>query len=111
MQFANGRDQVLPALLVFVALTLGFAVADLTDIRWLGGLVMVGIGAFAVFSMNRVAGVLRTLIAVVVVVVGFILSHALGPVLGSYGALFLVTTVCAVVIYLLTKGKIPNSFP
>ncbi len=101
----------MPALLVFMALTLGFAVADLTDIRWLGGLVMVGIGAFAVFSMNRVAGVLRTLIGVVVVVVGFILSHALGPVLGSYGALFLVTTVCAVVIYLLTKGKIPNSFP
>ncbi len=95
----------MPALLVFVALTLGFVVADLTDIRWLGGLVMVGIGAFAVFSMNRVAGVLRTLIGVVVVVIGFILSHALGSMLGSYGALFPVATVCAVVILLLTSVR------
>ncbi len=96
----------MPALLVFVALTLGFSVADLTDIRWLGGLVMLGIGAFAVFSMNRVVGVLRTLIGVVVVVVGFILSHMLGSMLGSYGALFLVATVCAVVILLLTSERV-----
>ncbi len=95
----------MPALLVFMALTLGFAVADLTDIRWLGGLVMIGIGAFAVFSMNRVAGVLRTLIGVVVVVIGFILSHALGSMLGSYGALLFVSTVCAVVILLLTSVR------
>ncbi len=108
MKFESTVSRATPALLVFVALTLGFVVADLTDIRWLGGLLMVGIGAFAVFSMNRVAGVLRTLIGVVVVVIGFILSHALGLMLGSYGALFLVATVCAVVIYLLTKGKIPN---
>ncbi len=108
MKFESTVSRATPALLVFVALTLGFVVADFTDIRWLGGLLMVGIGAFAVFSMNRVAGVLRTLIGVVVVVIGFILSHALGSMLGSYGALFLVATVCAVVIYLLTKGKIPN---
>ncbi len=108
MKFESTVSRATPALLVFVALTLGFVVADLTDIRWLGGLLMVGIGAFAVFSMNRVAGVLRTLMGVVVVVIGFILSHALGSMLGSYGALFLVATVCAVVIYLLTKGKIPN---
>ncbi len=111
MKFEGTVSRAIPALLVFAALTLGFVVADLTDIRWLGGLVIVGIGAFAVFSMNRVAGVLRMLIGVVVVVVGFILSHALGSMLGSYGALLLVSTVCAVVIYLLSRGKIPNSFP
>jgi len=106
MQSTFNRAHVLPALFVFLALTLGFAVADLTDIRWLGGLVMIGIGAFAVFSMNRVAGVLRTLIGVVVVVLGFILSHALGSILGSYGALFLVASVCAVAIYLLIVVKV-----
>lgn len=108
MQSTFNRNHVLPALFVFLALTLGFAVADLTNIRWLGGLVMIGIGVFAVFSMNRVAGALRTLIGVVVVVVGFILSHALGSVLGAYGALFLVAGVCAVVIYLLIVVKVPT---
>gem|GEM_PF-2749850 len=101
MNFKSSRARITPALLVFVALTLGFAVADLTGIRWLGGLVMVVIGAVAVFSMNRSVGLLRTLIGVVAVVAGFILSHALGSALGSYGALLLVATVCALVVYLL----------
>ena len=101
------RERVIPALLVFVALVLGFTVADLTNLRWLGGLVMVGIGAFAVVKMKREAGLLRTLIGVVVVVVGFIFSHVLGSVLGSYGALFLVASVSSVVIFLLTTVKVP----
>lgn len=83
MKFESTVSRATPALLVFVALTLGFTVADLTDIRWLGGLVMVVIGAVAVFSMNRSAGLLRTLIGGAVVVVGFIFSHALGSALGS----------------------------
>jgi hypothetical protein len=43
-----------------------------------------------------------------VVVVGFFLSHVLGPMLGSYRALILVATTCSVVVYLLTcrKGSI-----
>jgi len=105
MKSEGAVARAIPAFLVFIALTLGFAIADLTDIRWLGGMVMIGIGAFAVFLMIRITGVLRALIGVVVVVVGFILSHALGPVLGSYGALLLVAGLCAVVVYLLTAVK------
>jgi hypothetical protein len=40
-----------------------------------------------------------------VVVVGFFLSHVLGPMLGSYRALILVATTCSVVVYLLTCRK------
>ena len=105
MKYEFNVARAMPALLIFVALTLGFAVADLTNVRWLGGLVMMGIGAYALFLMNRIAGAPRTLIGVVVVVGGFIVSHALGPVLGSYGALFLVASVCAVVIFLITGRK------
>ena len=93
--------QVMPSLLVLLALTLGFAVADLTNIRWLGGLVMVGIGAIAFYVMKQEAGILRSLIGVLVVVAGFVASHALGSVLGSYGALLLVSIVCAGVVFLL----------
>ena len=98
----------IPAFLVFIALTLGFAIADLTDIRWLGGMIMISIGAFAVILMIRTSGVLRALIGVVMVVVGFMLSHALGPMLGSYGALILVATACSVVVYLLTSRQGSN---
>ena len=48
------------------------------------------------------------LIGVVMVVVGFMLSHALGPMLGSYGALILVATACSVVVYLLTSRQGSN---
>ena len=44
-------------------------------------------------------------VVVVVVVVGFFLSHVLGPMLGSYRALILVATTCSVVVYLLTCRK------
>ncbi len=97
--------RVLPSLLVFLALTLGFAVADLTNIRWLGGLVMVGIGAIAFYLMKQEVGILRTITGVLIVVAGFIFSHVLGSVLGSYGALLVVAGVCAGVIFLLTKTK------
>lgn len=100
--------RVMPSLLVFLALTLGFAAADLTNIRWLGGLVMVGIGAIAFFLMKQEAGILRTITGVLVVVSGFVVSHVLGSVLGSYGALFLVASVCAGVIFLLTTVKRPT---
>jgi len=95
----------MPAFLTFLALTLGFAVADLTNVRWLGGLFLIGIGAYAVFLMNRVAGAPRTSIGVVVVVGGFIVSHALGSVLGSDRTLILVASVCALLIFMIASGK------
>ena len=102
MRYEGVVSRAIPAFLVFIALTLGFALAELTDIRWLGGMVMIAIGAFAVFLMIRISGVRQVLIGFAVVVVGFFLSHVLGPMLGSSGALILVATTCSVVVYLLT---------
>jgi hypothetical protein len=99
--YGSTITQFAPSLLVFLALTLGFAVADLTNIRWLGGVVMAGIGAIAFYLMKQEVGILRTIIAVLVVIAGFVVSHALGSVMGSYGALFLVATVCAGVVFLI----------
>lgn len=104
VNYGSSRTRVEPSLLVFLALTLGFAVADLTNIRWLGGLVMVGIGAIAFYLMKQEVGILRTFIGVLVVIAGFAMSHIVGSVLSSYGALFLVASVCSVAIFLLTVG-------
>ena len=87
--------------LVFTALVLGFAVADLSNIRWLGGLIMVVIGGFAAWYMWRSCGPRKTLVALGVVILGFIVSHPLGAILGSYGALFLVSIVVAGIVWIL----------
>lgn len=104
VKYGSSFTRLAPSLLTFLALTLGFAVAGLTNIRWLGGLVMVGIGAIAFYLMKQETGILRSLVGVLVVVAGFVVSHVLGSVLSSYGALFLVASVCAFVIFLLTIG-------
>jgi len=104
VNYGSSLTRMAPSILVFLALTLGFAVADLTNIRWLGGLVMLGIGAIAFYLMKQEVGILRSLIGVLVVIAGYVVSHVLGSALGSYGALFLVASVCAVVIYVLTLG-------
>jgi len=90
-----------PALGAFLALFLGFATADLTNLRWLGGLVLILIGLLTSLYMFRIAGLGRTLISVVVVVLGFAASHPLG----SYGSLLLVSLIVAVIIYSLTPRQ------
>lgn len=94
-----------PALGAFLALFLGFATADLTSLRWLGGLVLILIGSFTGLYMFRIAGLGRTLVSVVVVVVGFAASHPLGSALGAYGSLLLVSLIAAVIIYLITPRQ------
>ena len=94
-----------PALGAFLALFLGFATADLTNLRWLGGLVLILIGSFTGLYMFRIAGLGRTLVSVLVVVVGFAASHPLGSALGAYGSLLLVSLIAAVIIYLITPRQ------
>ncbi len=81
----NSRKRALssPAALVFLALTLGFATADFTNVRWLGGVVMLVIGAIAAWIMLGSSGLLRTIAAIGVTALGFVLSHPLGAILGS----------------------------
>jgi len=94
-----------PAVLVFLALTLGFATADFTNVRWLGGLVMLVIGSVAAWIMLSSSGLPRTIAAIGVAALGFVLSHPLGAILGSYGALFLVSIVVAAIVWILGSPR------
>ena len=96
------RKSWVPAAGAFLALTLGFSVADLSDIRWLGGLVILVIGAVAVGVLYREGGWIRSIAAIVIVAAAFAISHPLGVVLGSYGSLLVVSAVSGLIIYLLT---------
>ncbi len=93
------------AFLVFTALVLGFAIADLSNIRWLGGLILVIIGCYAAWYMWRSCGPPKTLAAIGVVILGFIFSHPLGSILGSYGALFSVALVVAITVWILGSPR------
>lgn len=91
-----------PAVSAFLALFLGFALADFSGIRWLGGLFLFVVGVIACFSMYRLAGWSRTLASMGIIVLAFIVSHPLGAVLGSYGSLLVISLIAALLIYVLT---------
>lgn len=96
---------LLPAVGAFSALVLGFAVADLSNFRWLGALVLISLGVVTSWFMFERAGFWRTVFAISVAIMGFIISHPLGSVLGSYGSVLIISTVVALVVYALTPRQ------
>jgi hypothetical protein len=101
------HSRLAPAVAGFLALVLGFTVADLTNIRWLGGLVLLLIGAAGAVLLYQWAGLPRTLAAVGIVVLAFAISHPLGSVFGSYGSLVIVSALAALGIYMITPRREP----
>jgi hypothetical protein len=99
------ESRVTPAVAGFMALVVGFMIADLTDIRWLGGLFMILIGSVGAVVMYQRAGLPRTLAALGIVVVAFVISHPLGAVFGSYGSLLIVAALAALFVYLITPRR------
>lgn len=104
----NGSMPVswIPALGSFVALVLSFTVADVSNIRWLGGVVLIVLGGISIYVMNRRGGWLRSAFMLLIVGIAFALSHPLGAVLGSYGSLVLVSLIAAAAIYFLTPRQV-----
>jgi len=95
-----------PAVGAFLSLFLGFGVADLTGIRWLGGLVLLIIGVISGFYLFRLAGLGRVLVFAVAVVIGFMVSYPLGSILGAYGSLSAISLLVAVFIYSITPRQV-----
>jgi hypothetical protein len=93
------------ALLSAVTLMAGFAVASLTGNRALGGIVLVIGGAVCAWMWWRIAGPLRALICVAIAGVAFVVSHPLGAILTSWGAVLLVSAVTAAAAYALTGPR------
>ena len=93
------------ALLAAVTLIVGFAVASLTGNRALGGIVLVIGGAACAWMWWRIAGPLRALICVAIAGVAFVVSHPLGAILTSWGAVLLVSAVTAAAAYALTGPR------
>lgn len=97
--------RVTAALLAAVTLIIGFAVASLTGNRALGGIILVIGGATCAWMWWRFAGPLRALICVAIAGVAFVVSHPLGALLTSWGAVVLVSAVTAGAAYALTGPR------
>lgn len=72
----------------------GFAVADLTGVRALGGVVLAAGGLWCVVR-SRAAGWWRLLLVVLLALALFVASHVLGRVLGAWPAVLLAGALLA----------------
>lgn len=84
-----------------LSLVLGFAVAELTGVRALGGVVLLaGLSACAWMWRERVgAGLLWTLVGLFLAL--FVVSHLLARAVGAWPSVLLVASVMFVAAYLL----------
>jgi hypothetical protein len=96
-------------LLAAGALLLGFAVAELTGVRALGGVVLFLGGLACGLRWRVLLGLPRALALVVVFLAGFALAHPLGHAIGSWPAVLLVAAVVGVVAWRVADA--PHAVP
>lgn len=89
------------ALIAALTLVVGFAVAQTTGVRALGGAVLLAGGAWCAVRAWRPAGAARTVAVVAVAAACFVVSHVLAPHLGAWPAVVLVAAVLAAVTWVL----------
>ena len=81
------------------SLLLGFAVAQATGIRPLGGIVLIAGCAWCALRWLRTAGAGRTAALVLLYVGGFAVSHVIADTLGAWPSVLLVAAVVAAAAY------------
>jgi hypothetical protein len=72
-----------------------FGVADLTDVRALGGLVLIAGGAWCAHAALPIAGPLATGALLAIALVLFVVSHPLGHAIGAWPAVAVSAAVVA----------------
>lgn len=97
------------AMLAAGSLVAGFGVAVLTGNRTLGGIVLLAGGAVCAWLWWRLAGPGRALACVAIAAVAFVVSHPLGAIITSWGAVLLVSAITAVATYALTGPRRDSS--
>lgn len=92
---------------VIAALTLvvGFAVAQATGVRALGGVVLLAGVAWCAVRAWRPAGPARTVVVVLVGAVCFVASHLLAPHLGAWPSVVLVAVVLGATTHALVDRR------
>jgi NhaP-type Na+/H+ or K+/H+ antiporter len=84
-----------------LSLVLGFAVADVTGVRPLGGVVLVAAAAWCFARWRARAGLPRAIALVALYAAAFVASHALADVLGTWGAIAAVAAAAGAAAWVL----------
>jgi hypothetical protein len=85
-------------------LLLGFAVADATGIRPLGGIVMIAAIAWCATRWIRAAGLGRTVALVLVYVASFGVSHVIADKLSAWPSVLLAAAVTGLAVWALADA-------
>lgn len=100
------RDPRVPtALLLALGLVLGFAAADLTGLRWLGGVVLLAANAGAVPAWLATGGLRLAVGLTVVFWACMVLSHPLAHQIGTWPSVLTVAAVAAACAWLLADRR------
>lgn len=94
---------------VAVGLIAGFGVAEVTDVRALGGVVLAGAGIAAGLAWLKRDGAPTTVALSAVYLGGFAGSHVLAKDIGAWPSVFAVSAVSAVASYALSDRKIADN--
>jgi hypothetical protein len=93
-----------------LALVAGFAVADVTGVRALGGLVLLAAAAWCFVRWRAQAGTGRAVALVAFSGAAFVVSHVIADTLGSWGAVLTVAAAVAAASWLLAdRAAVPAS--
>ena len=91
-----------------VTLIVGFGIASVTGVRWLGGIALIAGAIWCGIKWWRMAGPLRAIIAVLLFGIAFVISHPLGNAIGAWPSVFLVALIAGSLSYAITQPRSPR---
>ena len=86
------------------SLLLGFAVAQVTGVRPLGGIVLFAGCAWCALRWLGTVGVARTAALVLIYLASFVLSHVVAGALGAWPSVLLAAAITGIAAYVLADG-------
>lgn len=97
--------RLVPSAIGAVALIVGFGIASVTGVRWLGGIALIAGAIWCGIKWWQLAGPLRAIIAVLVFGIAFVISHPLGNAIGAWPSVFVVAVLAGVLAYAITPQR------
>ena len=88
-----------------VALIVGFGIASVTGVRWLGGIALIAGAIWCGTKWWQLAGPLRAIIAVLLFGIAFVISHPLGKAIGAWPSVFLLALLTGIFTYAITPQR------